>query len=158
MTREFAVPNAYKILLVDDDKELLASYIDELSSKYQVKVHTDSNAIPISDFDWADVLVADFNMPGKNGIEVMQDMLLNGCEVPVIFVRGYVPDLLKELTSVHVIEVLAKPLGLKKLGDYIDLYAKFRVEIESLKSSLMSNISNSGELNQRVAEFNEQKH
>ncbi|NQY99815.1 MAG: response regulator [Bdellovibrionales bacterium] len=146
-----------KVLFVEDDQELLASYVDGLSLTYDVKGHSDSNNIPQADLEWADVLIADFNMPGRNGVEVMQDMMADGCENPVIFVTGFVSDLLKNLKTVHTVEVLEKPVGIETLSKYINLYGGFKVQLLKQQASLMSEISDSRELAKRVTEFNEIK-
>lgn len=152
------MPNQPKILIVEDDSELLAAYTDGLSSHYEIKSYSDGSQVESEDFEWADVMVTDFNMPNKNGIELMQDMLLSGFEVPVIFVSGFVPELLKELKTVHIIEVLAKPVSNETLQKYLNLYSDFSLELTRLRNSIMTNISHSRELNERVSQFNKQKH
>ena len=147
----------YKVLIVDDDKELLNAYITGLEDRYELRTYDRSDIIPISDFEWADVLVADFNMPKRNGVEVMYEMLSAGVERPVIFVSGFVPDLLEELQSIQVIEVLAKPISLKDLNVYIDLYAEYQQKVTVMENSLVKGITNAKELNKKVLEFHDLK-
>lgn len=146
-----------RVLLIDDEKELLEAYVASLESTYEVKAHSEPDLIPISDFEWADVLVADFNMPKRNGVEVMNEMLSSGIEKPVIFISGYVPDLLNELKSIQTIEVFSKPMSLKDLSFFVDLYASYSREIKRLQASLLNGVTNAKQLSKKVIEFNEEK-
>jgi len=87
------------VLYLDDD-EVIAPLAGQLLRRagYRVTTHVDSDAALASLRDQAgefDIVVTDFNMPGRNGLEVIR--LLKGLApaLPVVLTSGYIDDALR---------------------------------------------------------------
>lgn len=105
-----------KILLIDDDLLVLASFERLLKSEgYEVISASNYNeAIKRIQNGEFDLVLSDIRMPGKNGVEMVQDIQQRLTEagkndLPIIFITGYaeMSDLLN--ANFHG-EVLNKPI------------------------------------------------
>jgi len=87
------------VLYLDDD-EVIAPLAGQLLLRagYRVTTHVDSDAALACPRDTAsdfDIVVTDFNMPGRNGLDVIR--LLKGLApaLPVVLTSGYIDDALR---------------------------------------------------------------
>ncbi len=65
-----------------------------------------------------DVLLLDYNMPGKQGDEVIAQLRRLGCDTPAIAITGAaVPGFAERLLHCGFDRVLSKPFTREKLGD-----------------------------------------
>ncbi len=77
-----------KILIADDDKDLLASLAKALSS-YDVLLAADGNvAWSAAVFDRPDLVLLDVEMPGMNGLEVLKKLVGLPHKPVVIMITG----------------------------------------------------------------------
>ena len=80
-----------RILLVEDEKSLSLLYEEELTKEgYAVKVvHDAESALEILDRQAFDLIITDIRMPGKDGVELITEIL--GCrrDIPIIINTAY---------------------------------------------------------------------
>lgn len=80
-----------RILLVEDEKSLGLLYEEELTKEgYAVKVvHDAESALEILDRQAFDLIITDIRMPGKDGVELITEIL--GCrrDIPIIINTAY---------------------------------------------------------------------
>ena len=71
-----------------------------------------------------DVLLSDMVMPGMDGPELAEKLRLNGCDIPVLYMSGYTPDLLPNIHPFDRNLVIDKPFDastlLRRLREVID--------------------------------------
>lgn len=80
-----------KILLVEDEKTLCLLYEEELSREgYEVTAVTDAEAalaaLKAGPFD---LIITDIRMPGKNGIELITEIMGLRKDIPIIINSAY---------------------------------------------------------------------
>jgi CheY-like chemotaxis protein len=78
-----------------------------------------SSSPSVSPFD---VVVLDYNMPGKDGMEVAKEILLLNPQQRIIFASAYVKDTLEDAVKQlrQVVELLQKPFDAEVLVDAIE--------------------------------------
>ena len=147
-----------KILIVDDEPDILVSYQEALENvnhlvttslngkkcleiyrqefkESQSKTDDPSEACPF------DVVVLDYKMPKMNGLDTAEEILLLNPRQRIIFASAYVygtvEDSMRQLG--RIVEVLKKPFALSELVDLIEnkkIYAeleKLNVNVHNLK-------------------------
>jgi FixJ family two-component response regulator len=69
----------------------------------------------------AGCLVADFSMPGINGLELQQWLAHSGLALPVLFVTGLddIPDAVRASMTDGVVDILTKPVNPNELLEAI---------------------------------------
>ena len=146
-----------KILVAEDEYDILASYKEALElANHLVTTAQDGEEcfkIYLKEFKKAnakkdptqaspfDVVVLDYNMPKKNGLEAAKEILALDPHQRIIFASGYIEgtiaDSIKKLGK--IVEVIKKPFALSSLIDLIEdkeLYAeleKLNVSVRNLK-------------------------
>lgn len=116
--------NNYRILVVDDEKEILEIVIDLLSSEgYQCDSARDGvEATQFLEKNEIDLLISDFRMPKMDGSELLKWCRDQGKHFPVIFITGN-PELLdKEKYSLQdcCAALLHKPISFDVIVEAID--------------------------------------
>lgn len=114
-----------QILAIDDEEQLLDLYRDFFEikdGKYKYKLVTISNPLDVTyeHFKNADLIISDFKMPHKDGIMLMEEMYSYGFEKPVIFVSGYMNDLLNSIRLQNIVEFIPKPFDPDILFELIE--------------------------------------
>jgi CheY-like chemotaxis protein len=113
--------NGERVLLVDDDANLLAMTAEVLSRLgYEPVSFSDSHAA-LAAFEAAprsfDVVITDDVMPGLTGTGLASEFHLRRRELPIVLVSGYSgPILAKQALAAGVSELLAKPLQLREIA------------------------------------------
>ena len=140
-----------KILIVEDEVDLLEEYKIFLESHkhdvslaetgesaietYLSKFEANSDSVPF------DIVILDYQLPGKNGMDVAK-VILSKCPAQrILFASAYVEDTLKESIKnlKQIVELLQKPFGLQMMLDIIEdttTYKeldKLNVDIKNLK-------------------------
>lgn len=79
-----------KILLVEDDRDLVTTVVDALrDDRYVVETALDgvegSNLLKLEAFD---IIILDWDLPGKSGVEIMREFRSSGKSTPIIMLTG----------------------------------------------------------------------
>jgi signal transduction histidine kinase len=101
------------LLVADDDAEVRGVFVDYLEKLGFHVVEAENGADALARVGHVDLLLADFAMPGMNGIELIRKARELRPDLPVLLVTGYVDD--AKLGTVEV-EILRKPIRLADLG------------------------------------------
>jgi CheY-like chemotaxis protein len=107
-----------KILVVDDNADIRKVIKAALSQRKYRIVEADDGAAAIKKLhaEKIDLLIADFDMPGANGIEVMEKALSLYPKMPIVLVSGLLsPEVRKKATCLasHIVE---KPFNIAALA------------------------------------------
>ena len=103
-----------KILWVDDEIDLLNSHMIFLSEKgYVVKgVSSGDEAIDIIKREHFDLLLLDETMPGKSGLETLQEIKEIDSNLPVIMItKNEAEDLMDQAIGMKIDDYLLKPIN-----------------------------------------------
>ena len=142
-----------RILIADDESDILASYREALEKTNHVvttatdgrkcleiyyqefkKTQLDTDNLNTSPFD---VVVLDYKMPKKNGLDAAKEILSLNPSQRIIFASAYVNDTIVDSIKVlgKIIEVLKKPFSLSEFVDQIE-DKKIFLELERLNVNI----------------------
>ncbi len=133
--KEFLEQNSHELITTKDGEECLTVYTTEYkkwSSNKNNELET------ISPFE---VVVLDYQMPKKNGLEVAKEILTLVPKQRIIFASAYVENTLKDSIKnlKQIVETMQKPFALKELLNTLEdkkIYQeleKLNVDIKNLK-------------------------
>ena len=133
--KEFLLQNNHEPIATKDGEECISVFNSEqkkLLSKNNDDIERDS---PF------DVVVLDYQMPKKNGLDVAKEILSIVPKQRIIFASAYVENTLKDSIKnlKQIVETLQKPFALQALVDTIEdkeIYQeleKLNVDIKNLK-------------------------
>lgn len=104
-----------RVLLVDDDLDVLESLEMVLAPRYEVRMALDGRrALVVLDTERVDVAVVDLIMPGMDGEMLVAAMRARGIGVPVI-IASATPELAERARGLGVFAWLAKPFTMEAL-------------------------------------------
>ena len=145
-----------KVLIADDESDILASYKEALEKSnhkvtathdgrecleayYQEYQKVQSETADLGIISPFEVVVLDYKMPKKNGLEVAKEIISLNPSQRIIFASAYVQDTVVDSVKVlgKIIEVIKKPFPLSELVDQIE-----NKEIFSELEKLNVNINN----------------
>lgn len=126
------------VLIIDDDKDLLA-YISSLLSKYRVMAFGNAeDALEIARKDAPDVILSDVMMPGMSGLElcraIKEDMILSHIPVILVTAKGAVDSQVEGLeqgADAYVTKPFSPSYLLALVKAQIDKHQKIRQLINS---------------------------
>jgi len=82
-------PNTIKVLHIDDDETFLEMFRNTYSDEFEIVSLSGGNDIPeIVSREMPDALVLDFELPGRNGLELLAAIKEKHPSMPVIFYTG----------------------------------------------------------------------
>ena len=109
-------PNVGAILVVDDEPDILMSLKDVLEAHLgQAKVLTAPSgvaALPLLDGEKLDLIIADYRMPGMDGLEFLTKCRQKAPDVPRILITAY-PELdaaVRAINEAQIQNFLTKPI------------------------------------------------
>jgi two-component system, NtrC family, nitrogen regulation response regulator NtrX len=112
------LPRKAHLLLVDDDPSTLAS----LSRAFRLAGHeatvcdNASRALDLVRGEAFDLILSDVVMPGKNGIEFLEDLKKAGIKIPIVLISGEANiEMAVQATKLGAMDFLEKPLSTDKL-------------------------------------------
>ncbi|EGQ43744.1 MAG: response regulator [Candidatus Nanosalina sp. J07AB43] len=79
-------------MLVDDDQQFLdlnEAMLERVSKQFEIRATTDQEEV-VNEVEsgWADAVVSDYDMPGRNGVELLEDIRDIDSELPYILFTG----------------------------------------------------------------------
>src|ERR671912_1017101 len=89
------MPNARKILIVDDDAELRDALVEQLALHEEFEstaVDTGSKAVQAAKTEQIDLVIMDVGLPDVDGREAVRIMRKNGFKAPIIMLTGHDTD------------------------------------------------------------------
>jgi CheY-like chemotaxis protein len=123
------VEKSHRILIVDDDADILANLSDILSDVgYEtVTACSGPNALEMIDANCPqdnagfDLCLLDFKMPGMNGVELLEKIHAKHPTIPAIMITAYAGDDGGERAlDAGTWKVMRKPVDIKQLLGVID--------------------------------------
>jgi two-component system, NtrC family, nitrogen regulation response regulator NtrX len=112
------LPRKAHLLLVDDDPNTLAS----LSRAFRMAGHevtvcdNASRAVELLRSEPFDLIFSDVVMPGKTGIDLLEEMKSSGIKTPIIMISGQANiEMAMRATRLGALDFLEKPLSTDKL-------------------------------------------
>jgi len=148
-----SVKKIYKILIVDDDREILNSLKLVLRSadEFESDISVASNgqmALAKLDKKEFDLVLADYKMPGMNGIELLSRVKRKYPKTVRILITAY-SDMnvaKKSIESAQVHNYIEKPADIDELRLTIHEALKRKYERESIKRESVNNVNEALEL------------
>jgi CheY-like chemotaxis protein len=122
------VEGGHKVILTSDGEECLMVYRQKLQ-EHQEHHHHKENTSSLSYFD---VVILDYKMPKKDGLQAAKEILDINPEQRIIFASAYVRETLVESVKElkRVVELMQKPFTMSALVDTVEN----REAYEGLKS------------------------
>jgi two-component system, NtrC family, nitrogen regulation response regulator NtrX len=112
------LPRKAHLLLVDDDPNTLAS----LSRAFRLAGHeatvcdSGARALELLRTETFDVILSDVVMPGKSGLELLEDIKHAGVKTPIVLISGQANiEMAVRATKLGALDFLEKPLSTDKL-------------------------------------------
>lgn len=113
-----------RIAMIDDEQDILESYVDLLSPKYEIATfnHPDYfinkvKEIPSYPFE---MIVLDYNMGEKNGLDLIVELKKMNVHTPFILMSGYLDkDCTIKANNLGVSKILEKPVPYQILDEEV---------------------------------------
>src|ERR1700686_3524626 len=116
--KDRCLPRKAHLLLVDDDPNTLAS----LARAFRLAGHEATvcdnagRALELLRTESFDLILSDVVMPGKSGLELLEDLKKNGVKTPIVLISGQANiEMAVRATRLGAIDFLEKPLSTDKL-------------------------------------------
>lgn len=122
-----------KVLIVDDQPEtrhMLREMLNEMGVTQMFEAKDGRQAFEFVDaaFDFVDIIICDWNMPGMTGVELLRQIRTVDQRVPFLMVTGRLDmHSVVEAKSSGVTAYIAKPFS------PVQLEAKIRIAIQKMK-------------------------
>ncbi|MCG6948021.1 MAG: response regulator [Acidobacteria bacterium] len=111
-----------KVLLVDDEEEFVDTLAERMRNR-GMEVSTSNSgkdALDLIDSDSFDVVVLDLQMPGMDGIEVLERIKQRRPDIQVVLLTGHATvEKGVEAMKQGALEFLEKPIDFSKLSEII---------------------------------------
>ena len=136
------MPNALRLLVVEDEQELRDILVQGLAKRgFIVAAAADGDAAlaMLADQEF-DVAVLDLRMPGRDGIQVLQQIRTDGHDAEVIIATGHADiETAVEALKLHAFDYLTKPFQMAELLQTVTRaaeYRRLRLENRSLRRAV----------------------
>ena len=115
-----------KILIVDDDDEILASLKDILEDNgfTVITAHNGKEGIKKYESEKPRLIITDITMPDMEGIELIRTLSKKGDKVPIIVMSGHVVgrQFLQAALRFGAVDKLTKPFTIKQLLEKVNRF------------------------------------
>jgi CheY-like chemotaxis protein len=110
------VERGHEVVLTSDGEECLKVYRQKLQE------HQKGELDGKTSLSYFDVLILDYKMPKKDGLEVAKEILEINPEQRIIFASAYVKETLSESVKElnRVVEMIQKPFSISALTDTVE--------------------------------------
>jgi DNA-binding NtrC family response regulator len=107
--------------VIDDEGPFRESLAEMLRDDGHVVLEyaTPADVPPVMALDVIDLLLTDFDMPGRNGLVFADEFHAHRPEVPVLLVTAYHSDLVLEVARRPFLRMIPKPIGYDALHQMI---------------------------------------
>jgi len=106
--------STYKILVVDDDPSVLATYRRLLCrAGYETQAEADPTRVLANNNPAVsvDLLLIDYKMPGMDGLTLLAELRRRECKAPCILLSAFLnDDVLRQAKTLGVARVMEKPV------------------------------------------------
>lgn len=138
----------FKILITEDEKSLLDKMVNNIDWQgygYQIfQAVNGLEALSILQDEDIDILVTDIQMPGLDGIELVNKLRENYRDIKVLIISGHAEfEYAQQLIRLGVNEYLLKPFrsqrlleAVNEIRDSISMENKYKEELTSLRDEL----------------------
>src|ERR1700688_1410112 len=112
------VPRKAHLLLIDDDPNTLASLARafRLAGHEAMVCDNASRAVELVRGEHFDLILSDVVMPGKSGMELLEDLKKAGVQTPIVLISGQANiEMAVKATRLGALDFLEKPLSTDKL-------------------------------------------
>ncbi len=116
--RKDSVPRKAHLLLIDDDPNTLASLARAFRlAGHEATVCDNANrATELVKTERFDLILSDVVMPGKTGMELLEELKKNGVQTPIVLISGQANiEMAVKATRLGALDFLEKPLSTDKL-------------------------------------------
>jgi CheY-like chemotaxis protein len=114
----------YKLLIVDDSKLARMSAAKALSGLYpdwsRVEAANAEEALSLSRTNSFDVALIDFNMPGRDGLELAEELRVAKPSMPIAVISANHQDEIVARAKGIGASFLPKPLTQQALGEFLE--------------------------------------
>jgi CheY-like chemotaxis protein len=114
----------YRVLVVDDDPSVLATYRRLLRRQgYETLAQDDPQRVLTNGFDPGsiDLLLLDYKMPGMDGLSLLAELRRRECRARCILLSAFLnDDVRSQASNLGVDRVLEKPVGVRELRRALD--------------------------------------
>ena len=105
-------------ILIVDDKESIRTLVKlclEVDGHRVFRALDVTEALGVVEVQSIDLVITDFYMPGKSGLELIQDLKCKYPEVRIIFITGFGADVLELAKENGAAATLEKPFSMDQL-------------------------------------------
>ncbi len=127
-TKTYVLRGKMKVLVVDDSNAMRKVVIRSLTACGVTEVSEASDgieAITKYNSDQFDMIITDWIMPNKDGIEMVKDLRASGATIPIVMVTTQSQNVhFDEASAAGVTDYLNKPFTNDVLREKLELYVK----------------------------------
>ena len=119
----------HRVLVADDDPQIASLLREALTADGHFVTVTRDGGEALRTFETArfSLLVVDYQMPVKSGVQVIQELRARGVAVPALLVSSHVPEEVRTaLETDDRVAVLDKPFSLAELRGAVEKLIKAR--------------------------------
>jgi DNA-binding response OmpR family regulator len=110
--------DSLRVLIVDDEEELVATLVERLEIRGHVPVGvlSGAEALKRAEAEEFDVVVLDIKMPGEDGVEVMKRLKRLRAGLPIILLTGHMSEETSDRgIQAGATEYVIKPVNIDEL-------------------------------------------
>jgi DNA-binding response OmpR family regulator len=116
-----------RVLIVEDEPDLLELWTEELNQSGNPAVGL-SDGLQVDEMlqqQSFDIVLLDAGLPGRSGLQVLQDIRRNDTRLPVVIITASVsPQVTRALVEAGASDIIFKPLPLEELLDIVTRMAR----------------------------------
>lgn len=129
-----------KILIVDDEEQsrlYLASIVNELYPEFSIQLAaTPAEALFLLNKEYLDIVFLDVEMPGMNGLEMLEKLREINANLPVIFVSGYKrAEFIQKAMRLGAVDYIDKPVDPIELDAALQKILQLKIVFPSTKAT-----------------------
>ena len=116
-----------KILLIDDDewiRDSLSLFFESEGCELLALETAEEGVQAVSEQTY-DIILADYKLPGMNGLEFFERVKTHGVPVVKILITAFgSEEVIKEASSIGIVDIIEKPLTTKTIVEVLSKWIK----------------------------------